>query len=194
MIDITKFKFIKKKYGYCGSWAIWAEEGEFPSSNQDDLTILDPKINNNLLSQLNPNVVFVALNLSSQKLSTPFSNFHSSKPLSKDYKIRFALRNTSFHGGYMTDIIKDLVKKDSREVVKYLKGNPNIEEKNIIAFRKELEDIGSNNPKIIAFGVDAYRILRRHLKHEYNILYMDILLKLKLLVLLHLNHINDCLF
>ena len=40
-----KFEFIKSKYQYWSSWAVWAEEGDSPKSNVGDLSILDPKRN-----------------------------------------------------------------------------------------------------------------------------------------------------
>ena len=50
MIFPEKFKFIKDKYQYQASWAVWAEEGETPKSNVGDLSVLDPDINKNLLN------------------------------------------------------------------------------------------------------------------------------------------------
>jgi len=170
MIDSKKFEFIKKKYGYYASWAIWAEEGEKPKSNIGDLTILDPQKNKNLFFQLNPNVVFVGLNISRGAIEVPFANFHDKRPEATDYKIRYALRGSPFWGGYMTDIIKDFDQKSSGKVVSYLRANKSFEEENVNSFRKELEDLGGENPTIIAFGKDSYNILIRNLKHEYKIL------------------------
>ena len=169
-MDIEKFEFIKKKYGHCASWAVWKEVGETPKSNMEDLNILDPQQNPNLLSQLKPDVVFVGLNVSkdigSQK---PFSNFHPTYSRAQDYKTRFALKDTELWGGYMTDIIKDHVGKNANEVKNYLRDNTGVEEKNIETFRKELKDLGTENPTIIAFGDDAHNILIRHLNNEFLI-------------------------
>ena len=54
MITLDKFEFIKSKYYYCSSWAVWAEEGDSPKSNIGDLTALDPMMNPTLLSEPNP--------------------------------------------------------------------------------------------------------------------------------------------
>ena len=78
-VSLENFKKIKNKYQYLSSWAIWAKEGETPKSNIGDLTILDPNINKNLLSQLNPEVVFVALNISRGDIKTPLGNFHDNR-------------------------------------------------------------------------------------------------------------------
>ena len=169
-MKFEKFKFIKDKYGPVASWAIWKEVGETPKSNMEDLNILDPQQNPNLLSQLKPNVVFVGLNTSKDISGLePFSNFHPTNPFANDYKTRYALKDTELWGGYMTDIIKDHVGMNAQEVMNYLNANPDVEEKNIETFRKELKDIGTENPNIIAFGIDAHSVLTRNLNNEFNI-------------------------
>jgi len=174
MIDIEKFNFIKEKYGHCASWAIWREQGNNPPLfNMGDLSVLDPQQNPNLLSQLKPDVVFVGLNISIDiGDQEPFSNFHptgATARYAKDYKTRFALKDTELWGGYMTDIIKDHVELQGQTVVNYLNANPEVEEKNIEIFRDELKDLGSENPTIIAFGNAAHNILTNNLNNEFNI-------------------------
>ena len=171
MMDKKKFNKIKKKYGDCSSWAIWKEVGETPKSNMEDLNILDPQQNPNLLSELKPNVVFVGLNTSKDISGLdPFSNFHPTNPFANDYKTRYALKNTQLWGGYMTDIIKKHEELHSLSVVKHLRKYPEVVDENIETFRKELKDLGTKNPTIIAFGNAAHSILTRHLKDEYKIL------------------------
>jgi len=149
---------------------VWSEEGEKPKSNISDLTILDPKKNKNLFLQLKPNIIFVGLNISRGIIKVPFANFHDKRPGATDYKIRYALRGSPFWGGYMTDIIKDFDQKSSGNVVSYLKANKSFEEENVNFFRKELGDLGTENPTIIAFGKDSYDVLIRNLKDEYKVL------------------------
>ena len=170
MIDSKKYKFIKNKYGYCASWAIWSDEGKKPKSNVGDLTILDPQENKNLFFQLNPNVVLVGLNISRGVSRNPFSNFHDKRPEATDYEIRYALKGSPFWGGYMTDIIKDFDQKSSGKVASYLKRNKFFEEENVNIFRKELGDLEAENPTVIAFGNLTYDILTRNLRDVYNIL------------------------
>ena len=171
MMDIEKFEFIKKKYGHVASWAVWKEVGETPKSNMGDLNILDPQQNPDLLSQLNPNVVFVGLNTSKDISGLePFSNFHPTNPFANDYKTRYALKGTELWGGYMTDIIKKHEELHSLSVVKHLRKYPEVVDENIETFRKELKDLGTKNPTIIAFVNAAHSILTRHLKDEYKIL------------------------
>tara|TARA_B000000460_G_scaffold187338_1_gene134848 strand:+ start:60 stop:665 length:606 start_codon:yes stop_codon:yes gene_type:complete len=169
-MDLEKFNFIKKEYGTCSSWAIWKKVGETPKSNMEDLNILDPQQNPNLLSELKPNVVFVGLNTSKDISGLePFSNFHPTNPFANDYKTRYALKDTELWGGYMTDIIKHYPELHGQDVMGFLNGNPDVEKKNIETFREELKDLGTENRTIIAFGNDVFSILSRNLKNEFNI-------------------------
>ena len=69
----------------------------------------------------------------------------------------------------MTDIIKDHPELNGQTVVDYLNANPDVEDKNIETFRKELKDLGTENRTIIAFGNEVFRILSRNLNKEFNI-------------------------
>ena len=168
MITREKFDFIKDKYAYCASWAIWSDEDEKPKSNIGDLTILDPDSNKNLLSQLNPNVVLLGLNISRGDIKIPFANFHDKRPKATDFKIRFAFRGSPYWGGYMTDIIKDFEQKISGKVISYLRRNKSFEKENVQTFRQELIDIGATDPTLIAFGNITNDILERNLKGEFK--------------------------
>ena len=169
-VSLEQFKKIKSKYQYLSSWAIWATEGETPKSNIGDLTVLDPNINKNLLSQLNSEVVFVALNISRGDIKIPLGNFHDHRPVATDFKIRFAFKDTPFWGGYMTDIIKDFEEKISGKVKDYLSKNRDFEKQNVDIFLEELNDIGAKNPVLIAFGNEVFNILNRHLKDKFKII------------------------
>ena len=162
MITREKFDFVKKKYGPVASWAIWAHEDKEPTSNMGDLTVLDPEINKNLLSELNPNVVLVALNFSEDVNHKPFENFHAGGKF-KDFKTRYAIRDTAYWGGYMTDIIKNHPEKKSGELKKYLKTHPDEVQSNVESFRQELRDIGVEKPKLVAFGNAVHDILKKNL-------------------------------
>lgn len=169
MISLERYNFIKRQYGHCGSWAVWANEDKNPKDNVGDLSVLDTTINPKILNQVNPDIVLVALNIS-RKIKKPLANFHDPKPTANDYKIRYAFRNTPFEGAYMTDIIKDYEQISSGKMMTYVKQNPAFEQKNIKSFREELLAIGSTNPTIVAFGRDTHKILRRNLRDEFEIL------------------------
>jgi hypothetical protein len=71
------------------------------------------------------------------------------------------------------EIAKDKKYIDIEKVIKmmtYLKKNKSFERKNIKIFLEELSDVETDNPTIIAFGSDAYSVLVRNLKEQYNIL------------------------
>lgn len=170
MITSERFDLVKEKYAFYSSWAIWAQAGEKPKSNIGDLSVLDPNQNPSLLSQLNPEIVFLALNISRGDIIHPFGNFHDARSEATDYKIRFALQDSIYWGGYMTDIIKDFDEKHSGKVISYLKKHEDIIHKNIDQFKKELSDIGSNNPILISFGNDVFNILNKYLKKDFKVL------------------------
>lgn len=169
MIEQIKFEFIKKKYGYYSSWAIWADVGEKPKSNVGDLRVFDIKNNAGLFQQLNPNIILVGLNISRGRMKEPLANFHDKRPEAMDFKIRYALSGSPFWGAYMTDIIKDFDQKTSGKVMSYLRRNKPFEKENVSSFREEINDLGSHDPTIIAFGRDVHTILTRNFTNEYKI-------------------------
>jgi len=168
MFDQTQFEFIKKKYGHYASWAIWAHEGERPKDNVGDLSVFDTNNNVRLLQQLNPNIILVGLNIS-RRIEVSLANFHDARSQAMDFKIRYALRGSPFWGAYMTDIIKDFEQKASGKVMSYLRTDKPFEEENVKAFREEINDLGIDNPTIIAFGRDAHSVLTRNFRNEYKI-------------------------
>ena len=169
MISQNQFNFIKSKYQYWSSWAIWADQGDTPKSNVGDLSVLDPNTNAKLLPTLNPNIALVALNISRGDITLPFGNFHDARSEATDYKIRYATNDTPLWGAYMTDIIKDFEEKISGKVKSYLRENRDFEKDNVDFFVQELSDIGATNPTLIAFGNESYDILKRNLNNEFKI-------------------------
>jgi len=168
-MDKIKFEKIKKLHGEYASWAIWADQGVKPKSNIGDLAILDPKQNDKLFSKLKPNIILVALNFSRGEVRAPFANFHDANPRGTDFKIRYALKDSPYWGGYMTDVIKNYTEKDSKKLMSYLKKNKPLEKENIKKFLEELDDLKVDNPTIIAFGNDAYNVLIKNID-KYRIL------------------------
>ena len=107
--------------------------------------------------------MLVALNFSKGSITEPFGNFHSDRGTATDYKTRYALRNSPYWGGYMTDIIKDYSEKESSKLVEFLKTNKVFEQSNVEFFRQELRDIGAEEPTLVAFGNVVYTILKRNM-------------------------------
>lgn len=157
-ISEEKFQEIKTKYGHMSSWAIWKNKDENckEKSNVGNITIFET-----VSQSLNPNVVFIGLNIS-KKIVEPFANFHSISSTSHDYKIRYAVKDTPFYGAYMTDIIKDFEEKVSGNVMKYINQHPDFLQENISSFEEELKFIGATHPILIAFGNDCYKLLKKY--------------------------------
>jgi len=170
MIKRSTFEYIKEKYGYYASWAIWADEGEKPKDNVGDLSIFDIDANPGLLQQLNPDIILVALNISRGDIRYPLANFHDARPEAMDFKIRYALRGSPLWGAYMTDIIKDFDEKISGKLMSHLQRNRTLEIKNVEFFRQEISDLGVDNPTLVAFGNAVYTILARNFGGEYTII------------------------
>ena len=161
---------IRNRYGRFASWAIWAPPGDKPKSNIGMLDLLDIDEHPELLDRVKPEVIMVGLNFSRSIESTePFANFHDSRPRGQDYKIRYAFTDTRFYGAYMTDIIKDFPEKVAGAVGAYLRKNQEFVRANIGRFESELDDLRSKDPLIIAFGVQAFGIIKGHFRDRYTI-------------------------
>ena len=169
-VSAELFQDIAKNYGKVASWALWVKPGSKPKSNIGDMSILDIDKNPRLLDSLRTDIVMVALNFAREVETTEsFLNFHDRNPHGQDYKLRYAFQDTEFEGAYMTDIIKDFPMLRAADVLKHLRQHPGEAEKQVSAFRAELKFIGARNPRILALGRDAYKILSDHLEpSEYS--------------------------
>lgn len=156
-MHLQKFEFIKSKYGFCSSWAIWQEVGDAPKSNIGDISILEPTTE--LLAKLKPEVVIVGLNFSDRDINIPLANFHDKSPKATDFKLRFALQDTPYWGGYMTDLIKNYKEKDSSKLMSYVLKNKNFLNENIKILKEELSDLGVKNKIIITLGKDVHKLM-----------------------------------
>jgi hypothetical protein len=153
------YKFIKSKYGFCSSWAVWQEEGDTPKSNIGDISVLEPT--SQLLNILKPEIVLLGLNFSDRDVNIPLANFHDSSPKATDFKLRYALKNTPYWGGYMTDLIKNYKEKDSSKLMSYLSKNKDFLEENINVFKEELLDLGVENKLLITLGKDVHKLMQK---------------------------------
>ena len=168
MISAETFRKIKSDYGHYASWAVWGKQGDTPKSNIDDLSVLEIEKNPSLLESLQGDLIFLGLNIS-RPIERPLGNFHDPRPMATDYKIRYALQDTPYWGGYMTDIIKDFEEKASGKMMKYLRTDPEFEKENIDILRSEISVLGCKDPILIAFGRDAEVIARRNLENKFKI-------------------------
>ena len=174
MMTKKAYAALKEKYGKFGSWAVWERAGRAPSSNTGSMNWVNDR---QLLRILDTGFVFVGLNVSNTRgnrkgeFTEDWKNFHSEHSYQKDFKLRFALEGTSYWGSYLTDVIKEHVEGDSREVMKYLRGHPDVVKRNICRLEEELSCL-EKRPVLVAIGCDAYDILRKNLGQDgkYKIL------------------------
>ncbi len=172
MISRKRFDDVKAKWGAYSSWAVWKRiyPGDAPKKDMGDLSILDPDKNPSLLESLNPNIVLLGLNAASRAIaSEPWVNFHDSRSVANDFKIRFALEETPYWGSYMTDVLVGLHETDSAKVNSWIKRNPVGVGEQIARLESELVDVGAIDPLVVAFGGVAYDVLRLHLGKVYRI-------------------------
>lgn len=168
MISIETFLKIRERFGHFASWAVWAKEGQAPKDNIGDLTVLNPDENPTLLDMLHGNSILLGLNIS-RRIERPFGNFHDPGPMATDFKIRYALKDTSYWGSYMTDMIKDFEEKASGRMMSFLRSNKAFERDNIQKLRQEIELLGFAKPVLVTFGNHAEMIARRNLGKEFQI-------------------------
>jgi hypothetical protein len=166
MLDVKTYKAMQDQYGLLGSWAIWAEETNSPTSNIGDLSIFNQP---NIWQILKPDIVFVGLNISRNAIKLPWGNFHDSSPYGKDFKLRRALLDTKWWGGYMTDIIKNYDEVDGTKVYKHIRQNPDFVQDNVKCFLKEIDTLNVKNPEIIAIGSSAHTVLTQNLANKFKI-------------------------
>lgn len=173
MITRSRFEDLKAKWGEYASWAVWAlpEPGRPVKAGVGDLAVLDPDVNPHLLASLNPNIVLVGLNAASRAMASgdAWVNFHDPRSVANDFKLRFALKDTTYWGAYMTDVFIGLHETDSSKVAKWMKENPLLVDEHLERLRKELTDLGVDNPLLVALGVRVYEILQARLGHEFRI-------------------------
>jgi len=165
-----KFEQIKAQFGQHASFAIWQDVGETPTSNVGDLSVFEEPLLTKNLTKLKSDKILLGLNISRNLITKPFSNFHDSRGNSKDYKLRYALRNTPLEGSYLTDVFKDIVEPASGKFNTYMRNNPSIEAAQILELRTELMHVSDNeHPTLIALGGDVFRYLKKHFDDRYPI-------------------------
>jgi len=168
-ITDTALSRIKEEFGYCGSWAIWADEAGRPKSGMGDLSVFDFDRNTINRGSIHARFVIVGLNISG-KIRESFANFHEESGHFHDYKMRNAFRGTPLWGAYMTDILKDFPEVDSRKVRMAIKHDPRLLKSHFDSFRREIEILGHENPVLISLGGEATRIVNEFAGNSYRVI------------------------
>lgn len=176
MINQETYNDLEEKYKDVASWAIWSPEGDTPTSNTGDMTVFD---NPDLLNLLHSDFVFIALNASvhaerKDGYTGSWRMFHSDdNRRQKDFKLRYAVVGTPYEGSYMTDLIKNHPDKNSNEVQKYCRNNPQTVVDNIEVLKEELKILGGK-PVLVAMGKIVYEYLKENcIGENYEIVAID---------------------
>lgn len=189
-LSFPAFAHNRATYGQCSSWAVWrqgaAEHIRFQSaptpapdfwlntavrdlaavSSQEDLEALKWR--------LNPNVVIVALNFAERDAATkeatkalPYHVFHEETTYTSDHRLRDACCGTLLWGGYLTDLVKfagttlkPLRDSNAAAVQKQL-ANTEFLEHQVRGLCTELQELGSQDPVIVALGNAVYAALTK---------------------------------
>lgn len=169
-ISNDALKNISEKFGWCSSWAVWAEEGKKPKSNIGDLSIFDFNKNPKVRDVIHSNYVAVGLNISGGKDFETFSNFHSPNPSGQDYKLRFAFRGTPMWGCYLTDILKNFPEVSSSKVAKFIRDNPRELQPHFDLFREEVQLLRAENSVFLGLGSLATKLVRQALPVDAKVI------------------------
>jgi hypothetical protein len=169
MVESQVFARVRRDYGHCASWAVWAPEGDTPKSGIGDMSVLDPERNPRLLDTLHTRFVLLGLNISREPTGLPFGNFHDPRPRATDFRIRAAFRETACWGAYMSDVIKEFPEKCSGKMAAYLRHNRGFEVEQVARLREELLVVGAGSATLLAFGREAEGVLRRHIGVDYRV-------------------------
>ncbi len=148
---IEEYQHLKVKYGNVASWAIWNE------NNHKDTLIIEENI-----GLLNSRYVGVALNISNPVKE--WSNFRGTHCR----KLEQAFNKTSIRGFYLTDVLKNIVEKNSSVILKKIKSNEIKIESHIASFIEEMKDVKITEETIfLTFGYLANELFTKHLKQIY---------------------------
>lgn len=151
----SEYSILKNKYGAYSSWAIWNDK------NHKDVSVID-----SCFSELNPNFIFLGLNISGLLKGDPWSNFHGGK---HDRKLVYACNKTNLRGSYITDIFKDIVDANSSALKKL---SNEIIEKNARFFDEEMKDIKIMEKSVfVILGTESSivsKYFKRYFLREYK--------------------------
>jgi hypothetical protein len=125
------------------SWAIW-----------DDKNIENTEIIDKNIDKLNGQIVFVALNFSTEKQSwKDWQNFHCDS--FADKRLRDLLSDTKYKGAYMTDLIKNYHESDTDEAIRKFKKDKEKINNDIDFLFKEIDLLETKNIEMYLFGKDV---------------------------------------
>ncbi|TPE52592.1 hypothetical protein [Amaricoccus solimangrovi] len=161
---------IEDRFGWCSSWAIWADPDGTAKSGIEDISVFDFQKHPDHREIIHSRYFLVGLNVSGEINRGSFSNFHSDSKRSQDYKMRHAFRGTPLWGAYMTDILKNFPEMSSAKVREHVRNNPQTLKEQFENFQEEIDILCEEKPNIIAMGGLTYDLLRSGFANEYRLL------------------------
>lgn len=150
--SFEEYQILKQKYGGVSSWALWDE-------NDEKCTLV---IEENI-GWLNSRYVGVGLNIS--KPVSTWSNFRGGK---HDRKLKKAFNKGRIKGFYLTDVLKNIVEKNSTIIEQKIKNKEIDLISHITFFIQEMKDIKIDDDTIfLIFGNQTYDLFNSHLKSSF---------------------------
>jgi hypothetical protein len=150
------------KLSYFSSWAMYGEDALEGKEVKD--------IEADVISRLNENIVFVALNFSNPLKTSGPDAWKPWKNIYSNYNLRWLLdggdnnfdteKVEKYKGAYITDLIKNIIGSVANKVTREL-DHENID-KNIGWFFEEIDLLGSNCIEMYLFGRDVEDLFREH--------------------------------
>jgi len=160
MVEKDQYERLRQRFGKYSSWAIWKNpDPDRPASNTEDMTVFDDE---ELLEKIHTNYIFIGLNaaMHDEINAEDWGAFHSKDTKKqRDYKLRYALKDTEYWGAYITDVIKGYNETNVSEVIKATRNDPNLLRESKELLKEELEIIGGY-PVLVALGGTTYQILK----------------------------------
>jgi len=160
-LELTGHNGRKMAVPHFASWAVWDKWNSTKESKNTNLQIstLFSERKGDTLTKLQPNIVFVGLNISQPLENGEWTNIHEDM----DYpnaQFRYALWQSVFWGAYFTDFIKGYEETQGASVQQYFSKNKkelNVHRKNFITEMLALKEIMKKDFPlvIILLGKDA---------------------------------------
>ncbi|QLD84922.1 hypothetical protein HWV23_04040 [Natronomonas halophila] len=165
-VPLTTLRQLREQFPG-SSWALWSEEYPDEGCIEEQPDQLVEFIESNR-SQLNPEVVFVSLNPSSD-LPTDYANFHSPSWKHYDERIKEFVQENELEnltGGYMTDIVPDVADPNSANVTP--------DTADIDRFSTQLSILDKSEYHVICFTGKTFEALKSNFgaevqQHQHNI-------------------------
>lgn len=147
MFSKQEFQIIKERFGEHASWAIW------DLANESNTTVIE-----NNWDMLHSRFVGIGLNIS-QKVSL-WGNFRGGK---NDRKLKYAFNHCGSEGFYLTDLIKNVVEKNSFRLMEKVKSKEIEIEDHVTSFIEEMQVLKiQDTTKFLVFGNAARELFESY--------------------------------